>query len=175
MREYQAMMRILLLTGPPAAGKTTIGRMSAAGVPRGAFVDGDDVRHLVVGGHAAPWEGVEGASQRRLGVANCCALAGNLAAAGFETVIADVLTEHTAAQYRELLPGVVILQFTVDLEEALRRARTRPVHLTDDEFRVLHTRQAEFAAADGRLDVTALSATRAAARTWEWWNGAASA
>jgi dephospho-CoA kinase len=53
-------MRALVLTGPPAAGKSTIGRLAAQDRPRAAFIDIDDVRHLVVSGHAAPWEGEEG-------------------------------------------------------------------------------------------------------------------
>lgn len=37
-----------------------------------------------------------------------------------------------------LLPGCVVVRLTVPLEEAWRRASTRPVWLTDDEFVALH-------------------------------------
>jgi dephospho-CoA kinase len=46
----------LALTGPPAVGKTTAGRPLAASRRQGAYVDVDDIRQLVVAGHAAPWE-----------------------------------------------------------------------------------------------------------------------
>jgi chloramphenicol 3-O-phosphotransferase len=163
-------MRALVLTGPPAAGKSTIGRLAAQDRPRAAFIDIDDVRHLVVSGHAAPWEGEEGRRQRRLGVLNGCALAANFLAAGIDVVIADVLTDDTAALYRESLPGVLILELVVDLAEARRRAAGRPVHLTPAEFRELHARQAAFTAGDIRLDTTRLPVRTAAARVRNLWH-----
>ncbi|MGW5360944.1 hypothetical protein [Actinopolymorpha pittospori] len=142
-------MRVpLVLTGPPAVGKTTAGRALAASRRQGAYVDVDDIRHLVVAGHAAPWHGPEGIRQQLLGVRNACLLARQLGAAGFSTVVADVVTARTLAVYRELLPGCLVLRLRVSPEEARRRAATRPMHLTPAEFERLH---AEDAAT--RLDV----------------------
>ncbi|MFC5823695.1 hypothetical protein [Nonomuraea insulae] len=164
-------MRVLILTGPPAVGKSTIGRLLAGERPRAAFIDIDDVRHLVVGGHAAPWSGQEGLRQQRLGVLNGCALARNFLDGDIDVVMVDVLTDSTAELYRASLPDVLILKLEVDFREAERRAGTRPVHLTPEEFRALHDQQGEFTGDDIRLDVSRLSAEDAAARVRDIWVG----
>ncbi len=162
-------VRVLVLTGPPAVGKTTIGRLLAERRPRGVLVDIDDVRHLVVGGHAAPWDGAEGRAQQRLGVINGSGLARTFVQHGYDVVIVDVLTNDTAARYRELLDDPLIVQLTVSYPEALRRARTRTVHLTWDEFRSLHDQQANLTAADRRLDTDHLTAANTAAKLSTLW------
>lgn len=105
---------------------------------RCAVIDVDDVRRLIVSGGVAPWNGDEGARQRHLGVANACALAANFGANGFEVIIADVLTPDTARQYRRDLPDCLIVHLAVAMNEARRRAATRTVWLTDNEFEALH-------------------------------------
>ena len=54
----------LLLTGGPAAGKSTTARRLADGLPLAAVVDVDDVRQLVTSGHVAPWQGDQGTRLR---------------------------------------------------------------------------------------------------------------
>jgi len=164
--------RVLVLTGPPAVGKSTTARAVAAGLKRCAVVDVDDVRQLVVSGGAAPWDGEEGLHQQRLGVRNACALARNVTAAGIEVVIADVLTPETSALYREMLPGCLVVHLTVPLEEAWRRAATRTVWLTDAEFIALHEADAAAdLAADHVLDVGDLDADEQAAAVEAMWRG----
>ncbi len=164
-------MRVLVLTGPPAVGKTTVGRLVAAARARCAMVDIDDVRHLIVSGHAAPWDGAEGLVQQDLGVRNGCTLAANFAARGVDAVLVDVLDDATAARYRELLDDPLIVQLTVCREEALRRARTRTVHLTWAEFGQLHEQQHQFTGAEFRIDTTHLSTEETAARLVSLWTG----
>ena len=103
-----------------------------------AMIDVDDVRHLVVAGHAAPWEGDAGLEQQQLGVENACALARRFLEAQIEVVLADLVTPITAALYRSQLPGVQVVRLRLPLMEARRRAQLRPVHLTDREFVRLH-------------------------------------
>jgi hypothetical protein len=151
------MRRPLVLTGGPAVGKSVTGRALAKGRPLCALVDVDDVRQLVVSGAAAPWEGEEGREQQRLGVINACGLARNFVAVGIEVVVADVLTPETCSIYRRELPGCLIVHLTVGFPEALRRAATRKVWLTDDEFRMLHEADAASPpAADHRIQVDGL-------------------
>ena len=133
----------LLLTGPPAAGKSTTARALAESASLAAVVDVDDLRHLVVAGHAAPWEGAAGRRQQQLGVSNACDLARRFHAAGIEVVLADVVTPATAEQYRQLLPDLRIVRLRLPVAVARRRARTRPVHLRDDEFDRLHVLDGE--------------------------------
>jgi predicted kinase len=134
-------VRPLLLTGPPAAGKSTTARGLADDLTLAAMIDVDDLRQLVVAGHAAPWDGPAGLVQQRIGVGNACDLARRFATFGIEVVIADVLTPWTAELYRERLPSVMIVHLRISLAEARRRATQRPVYLTDDEFELLHRQQ----------------------------------
>lgn len=162
-------MKVLVLTGPPAVGKTTIGRRLATRRTRCALIDVDDVRQLIVSGGAAPWCGPEGLMQQRLGVVNACALAINFVQHGVDAVVADVLTNETAGLYRYLLRDALIVQLTVDYDEALERAQTRTVHLTPDEFNMLHEQQSKLSGMDERLDTTSLTAegtARSLARLW---------
>ena len=160
----------LVLTGGPAVGKSTTGRLLARRFTRAAFIDVDDIRQLVIAGSAAPWEGAEGLAQQELGVLNTCGLAERFRRYGFQVVIADVLTPHTEQLYRRHLSGCVIVRLHTTPEEVRQRARTRTVHLTDDEFEALHFQDRQQPpAADHHLDVTSLdiaSQVEAVQRLW---------
>lgn len=116
----------LIVTGPPAAGKTTCARRLAEGRQRCAVVDVDDFRQLVVAGHAAPWDGTEGAAQHRL--------ARSFGAYGMDVVVTDVVTDAVWPVYAELLPGAVVVQLRISETEVRRRFNSRPRHLTESEF-----------------------------------------
>ncbi|WP_020141759.1 AAA family ATPase [Terracoccus sp. 273MFTsu3.1] len=162
---------VLVLTGPPAVGKSTTARTVAESRQRCAVIDVDDVRQLVVSGGAAPWDGEEGRRQQRLGVRNACALAGRMAAAGFDVVVADVLTAETLGLYRALVPDCVVVRLSVPLDEAWRRAATRTVWLTDEEFVALHEADTDaHLAVDHVLDGSGLdleAQTAAVAALWD--------
>lgn len=147
----------LLLTGGPAAGKTTTVLRLAERTPRCACIDVDNVRQLVKNGGAAPWDGDEGRTQQMLGVRNAVALASNFMASGLAVTMSDVVTERTLGAYRDALPGLVIVRLLIGIDEARRRAGTRPVYLTDAEFAHLHEQQSEPLAVDYEIDVTGLS------------------
>lgn len=152
------MRRPLVLTGPPGSGKTTVGRILAGSADRGAFIDADDVRQLVVTGAAAPWEGPEGERQRELGARNCALLAESLAGTGFEVVTADVLTPRSLAIWRSALPEVLVVRFVLPLDAALVRLGGRHPFITPDELRWTHERETSAPpAADLVLDVTGLT------------------
>src|SRR5688500_1725013 len=108
----------LLLTGPPAAGKSTTAMRLINSAHRGAVVDVDDVRQLVVVGHAAPWEGAEGRRQQRVGVGNACDLARRFLSVGIEVILVDVVTPTTADLYRSRLPNLEIIRLRLPLGEA---------------------------------------------------------
>ncbi|KQU67647.1 hypothetical protein [Phycicoccus sp. Root101] len=162
---------VLVLTGGPAAGKTSTARAVAAQLERAAVIDVDDPRHLVVAGHAAPWEGSNGLLQQELGVRHACLLARSLTTEGFAVVVADVLTPATTTMYRELLERVAVVHLAVSPQEAARRAIGREVQLTGEEFEELHRAQAEQVPfADHVVDVTRMSPEEqreAVARAWD--------
>jgi len=148
VRHAESMRPPLLLTGPPAAGKSTTAMQLINSAHRGAVVDVDDVRQLVVVGHAAPWEGDEGRLQQQVGVGNACDLARRFLSVGIEVILADVVTPTTADLYRRRLPNLQIVQLRLPLGEARRRAQLRSMHLTEQEFEDLYALDA-----DGNLRV----------------------
>lgn len=95
----------MVLTGPPAVGKTTAGRALAASRRQGAYVDVDDIRQLVVAEHAAPWDGPEGIHQQLFGERDESLLAREFGAPGL-SMIADVVIPRTLAVYRSCCPDV---------------------------------------------------------------------
>jgi chloramphenicol 3-O-phosphotransferase len=160
----------LVLTGPPAAGKSSTAHAVAGERPRCAVLDVDDIRQLVQSGGVAPWDGDEGIRQQQLGVRNACALASNFLSEQIEVVIADVLTVDTATLYRELLPGCVVVRLAALLSETRRRATMRPHWLTPTEFETLYKQDVTAPpAADLTIDVTNLTPQRQATAVERAW------
>ena len=77
--------------------------------------------------------------------------------AGSAAVATDVLLWDTGSVYRLHAGRPLIVHLGVSLDEALRRAATRPVHLTDAEFRQLHASERGADDADVELDATHLA------------------
>ncbi|HEV7964342.1 MAG TPA: hypothetical protein VGP57_17510 [Actinoplanes sp.] len=166
------LLRPLVLSGGPAVGKSTTGRRLAERRRRAAFVDVDDIRQLVVAGADAPWRAPEGVAQARLGAENACGLAQRFTANAFDVVIADVVTPETAAIYREQLPACLIVHLVAGSGEALRRARTRRIWLTNEEFELIHERDRAFPPeADHRLVVDGLTIEEQIAEVAGLWEG----
>ncbi|MBA8795217.1 putative kinase [Friedmanniella endophytica] len=164
-------VRPLVITGGPAAGKTTCGRRLAEQRDRAAYVDADDIRQLVVAGAATLWSGPEGEAQAALGARHCSLLARSFSAAGFAVVISDVLTPATLEVYRRELPDCLVVALRISFGEARRRAATRPVHLTDDEFAWLHALTARPLEVDAVLPVDGLSVDDQVAELRRLWSG----
>jgi predicted kinase len=160
----------LLLTGPPAVGKSMTANALAKSRPRAAFIDVDDIRQLVVSGHAAPWDGEEGQLQQRVAVENACDLTRRLHSVGIDVVLADVVNAATISIYRRRLPGLVIVKLRLPLAAARHRAASRPVHLTDQEFEDLYAAgEATDLAIDALVDVEQLAPDEQAGAVMRVW------
>ncbi|HKN45121.1 MAG TPA: hypothetical protein VJW23_14505, partial [Propionibacteriaceae bacterium] len=96
--------------GAQAAGKSATPLRLVEPLRRVAVIDVDDIRHLVIAGHAVPWEGSEGRLQQRIGVENAWDLARRYLHWSIDVVLSDVLNYEAAALYRHLLPGILIVQ-----------------------------------------------------------------
>ncbi len=157
---------MLILSGPTAAGKNTVGRMLAQRRARCAVVDFDAVRAMFVQPHRAPWQGSEGHAQHLLGVDLVCRLAAGFAGAGWEVIVLDVLTPETAALYRATLQRFApcIVQLLPTFAELDVRFRTRGPCLTDAEFAQVYRDQQQFNDYDLRVDNTALTPNAVADR-----------
>lgn len=82
---------VVVVSGIQAAGKTTVGRMLAARLPRAAFVDGDVLARMVVAGHESMSSEPSAEAERQLFLRyrQAALLAGSFWAAGFTAVVAD--------------------------------------------------------------------------------------
>ena len=156
---------ILILTGPPAAGKSTIGSLLAKKINHCAVIDVDLLRAMVAHPHIPPWRGDEGMAQLRLGAANACILAQNFNRALFHVVILDVLTDETARIYRHQLEQLDhrIVRLLPTLETALQRNQARGQILTDAEVQLLYEWQTELTDFDQSIDNSSLPANEVAA------------
>lgn len=87
---------ILFITGPAAAGKSTVSRATCRLLQRAAHIEVDLLRHMVISGYASPIAGrsdlMETAQQNDLQLANVAALARNFSLAGFHTIVDLVVT-----------------------------------------------------------------------------------
>ncbi len=153
-------MAMLILTGPPGVGKSTVAAFIAQRLPRCAVIDADVVRWMVLNPHKASWDGEEGKAQQLLCVRNVCALADNFGREGFDVVILDVLTNETGQLYRSLLqayaPKIALLLPALD--EIKRRNIARGARLTEQEVELVYSWQERLTVCDNKYDNTNLSA-----------------
>jgi adenylylsulfate kinase-like enzyme len=165
---------ILILSGPTAAGKNTVGHLVAKQHARCAVIDFDAVRAMFVQPHRAPWEGEEGRAQQQLGIRHVCHIAQGFVTAGWPTIILDVLTDETAALYRQQLPQLSfkVVQLLPCFAEVKRRFDERGPCLTDNELVQVYAGQEAFRAYDLRLDNTVLPVEDAASRISTFWKQA---
>jgi dephospho-CoA kinase len=78
---------VLVVTGPPGAGKTTVARLVADRAEKAACVECDWFFTTIVRGHIAPWLGAADAQNRT--VLQACAAAVAALALGGCTVVVD--------------------------------------------------------------------------------------
>jgi hypothetical protein len=80
---------VLLLTGPPGAGKTTVADLVASRFTRSAHVEADRFFGFVVGGYLDPWD-PESHGQNGLVMDIACDAAARYAEAGYLTVLEGI-------------------------------------------------------------------------------------
>jgi adenylylsulfate kinase-like enzyme len=85
-------IRVIVVSGLPGAGKSTIARALAARFPRAAHVEADRLQHMIVSGGRWPESHLDAESERqlRLRLHNVCQLAGSFARAGFVAVVDEI-------------------------------------------------------------------------------------
>jgi gluconate kinase len=99
--------RVVLLTGVQAAGKSTVGRLLAARLRRSAFIEGDVLWQMVIGGRAdmADPPSDEARSQLVHRYRNGLMLARSFVEAGFVAVHVDNIYGADVAEYLSGVDG----------------------------------------------------------------------
>ncbi|HEY8620973.1 MAG TPA: hypothetical protein VIM01_12970 [Dermatophilaceae bacterium] len=152
-----------------AVGKSSVALLLADSAPPCAVVEVDEVRQLVKSGAAAPWEPGEGSRQTELAAHNTALLMTNFHDHGFNVIATDVLLGDAFCAYADAPVRPLVVHLRVTFAEGLRRAGTRRVHLTDDEFQLLHESEQGASAGDVSIDTTDLSPEGCATQILRLW------
>ncbi len=158
------MPEVLILTGPPGAGKSSVAEALAERYDRVAHIDVDSLRHFITPtGYVAPGRpGFE--RQQQLSARNAAALAANFLAERFAVIIDDVvITASELTAYVELLKPCAMPVHYVRLLPSLEVCLTRNKERASGRMRasriaeVWHAFQASAGIGGSTIDSTALS------------------
>lgn len=152
-------MRVVILTGPPGAGKDTVAKALARSLERCVVVETDKLREMVISPYHRPWEGEEGKQQHRLGAQNASLVAKSFLEHGFAVVITDTISNSTAELYKRSLPNFkpFIIQLLPTFEEIKRRNKQKRTGLDEKEIAIAYEFQRGLTKYDVRIDNTSLS------------------
>jgi adenylate kinase family enzyme len=138
------MNQVLILTGPPGAGKSSVAEAICERFDRMVHIPVDHLRHWVKAGYRHPWmEDAQTHEQRRMATANAAAIARNAIGFRYAAIIDDVVYEPAeVAAYREALAGIAAeVQFVTllpTLAVTAERDRGRGDDSIPERVRALH-------------------------------------
>lgn len=158
-------MAVTILTGPPAAGKNTVGEAVVALRSSCALIDVDALRWMLRKPHVAPWSGAEGIRQALLGINNACYLGKQFTSYGCDVVVLDFLWSYSLDAYRTAWPEsrLSVVRLMPAESVCLGRNQARGQWLSDDEVVMLYAQMKQLSQYDMSIDNEHLSPGEAAA------------
>ncbi len=146
------MNQVLILTGPPGAGKTSVALAICERFDRMVHVPVDDLRHWVRAGYRQPWASdAQAAEQLRMAADAAALLTKNAIGYRYSVIVDDVIIGEQAEAYRNALAGIeASVQFVTllpSLDACLTRDAGRISPSLPDRIQTLH---AEFTGAVAR-------------------------
>lgn len=140
---------MLLVNGPPGAGKTSLTLAVAERYDRMLRIEVDTLRQWVCAGYRHPWAGdAQWDEQRLLATRNAAAVTRETIAARYAVVIDDVAFADDLDAYRDALDGIDALVQVVTLLPDMETTLTRDAGRNDaDRVREVHARFAAEAGA----------------------------
>ena len=140
---------MLLVNGPPGAGKTSLTFAVAERYDRMLRIEVDTLRQWVCAGYRHPWAGdAQWDEQRLLATRNAAAVTRETIAARYAVVIDDVAFADDLVAYRDALEGIDALVQVVTLLPDVETTLTRDAGRNEPErVREVHARFAEEAEA----------------------------
>lgn len=125
------MSALVLVAGPPGAGKSTVARLLAAGWKPTVHLHTDDVYAWIATGYIEPWR-PESHAQNVTIASVVAAAADRFATAGYTVVVDGVLSPWSIEPYRALEREVTYVVLRPSLEAAEHRAAHRGDHPLKD-------------------------------------------
>lgn len=141
--------QVLILSGPPGAGKTAVALAICERFDRMIHVPVDELRHWVRAGYRHPWAGDRQAEEQlRLAIANACDIARNAIEARYAVVIDDVVLGEQVEAYRAALSeapaSLHLVTLLPSLEVTLARDASRGAGSSiPDRVRTVHAQLTE--------------------------------
>ena len=162
-------MALFVISGVPAAGKSTVARLLARRLDRAVYVPGDAIRAMVASGGVdlAPGAGDAQLDQLLLRYQAALAIANVYLEAGFDVIVEDVIIGQVLRQFLALVPVPEMHLVFLDPDTAALTDRDRDRSKTayGERFHVRQLRDVlhlETARIGLWLDSTALSAEETA-------------
>ncbi len=138
------MQQVIIVTGPPSAGKSSVAAAICERFDRMVHIDVDTLRHMVRAGYRHPWVGDQQAEEQlHMAVRNAAAMARECVNTRYAVVIDDVVPPDAARAYAEALTGIDANIHLVTLLPTLgatlaRDAARSPDQQLPDRIRALH-------------------------------------